>query len=94
MLLFQFWTLTVCRVISITSPFASYLGISIQSPSLTILFAVSWMPATNPSMESLKISEIIAVAAPIPLSIIQGERFIRKLMINMIPIIIEMISIT
>jgi len=38
----KFFTLTVVSVISRTSPSAPYLGISIQSPGATILFAINY----------------------------------------------------
>ena len=74
MVLSQFWILTVCRATSITSPSAPYWGISIQSPTLTMSFAVSCTLATRPRMVSLNTSSRIAVIAPRPLSSSSGER--------------------
>ena len=69
----QFWTFTVVRVISVTSPSAPYCRTSIQSPGAIIRFAMSWMPATNPSKTSLKIKRRIAVSAPNPLRKYKGD---------------------
>src|SRR6056297_3334883 len=62
----QFCTLTVWRVISCTTPSAFLLGIEIQSPGFTILLAESWMLETNPKMVSLNTRIRIAATAPNP----------------------------
>ena len=69
----QFWTLTVWRATSITSPSAPYLGISTQSPTWTMLLLVIWMLATKLRMVSLKISSSTADKAPMPLRKIHGD---------------------
>ena len=66
MVLSQFCTLTVVKVISITSPSALYFGISIQSPTRTISLADNWIPATNPRIEFWNTSSRTADSAPKP----------------------------
>ena len=70
----QFCTFTVVNATSMTSPSAPYFGISIQSPTATILFALSCMPATSPSMASLNTSKSTAINAPNPLRKYTGLR--------------------
>ena len=74
MVLSKFSIFTVVRLISVTSPSAPYLGIVIQSPSLTMSFVLIWMLATKPRMESLKTSSSTAEAAPIAVRKVSAER--------------------
>ena len=68
MVLSQLRTLIVVSDTSITVPSIPRLGISIQSPTLSILFAESCTPATRPRSVSLKINDITAAEAPKPVS--------------------------
>ena len=69
----QFCTRMVCSAISTTSPSALYCGISIQSPTRTMSWVVSWMLATSDRIVSLKTSSRIAVMAPKPVSSTTGD---------------------
>ena len=69
----KFWTFTVVSATSSTSPSAPYLGISIQSPGVTIWLADNWMPATNPRIGSLKTSIRTVVITPSPLKSSAGD---------------------
>ena len=62
----QFSTFKVVRDKSLTVPSELWLGISIQSPTWIKLFADTWMPATNPRIESLNTKRSTAVKAPKP----------------------------
>ncbi|MDT4890164.1 hypothetical protein FQZ97_1269680 [compost metagenome] len=53
MVLSKFCTLTVCSVMSTTSPSALHCGISIQSPTRSMSLLVSCTLATNDSRVSL-----------------------------------------
>ena len=69
----QFWILTVCRPISITSPSAPKFGISTQSPTRSMSLPAICMLATKPMIESLKTSRMIAVIAPRPVRSVVGD---------------------
>ena len=62
---------------SITEPSAPYLGTVIQSPTLSMSFAESWMPETKPRMLSRKTSMMTAAEAPSPVSRMAGDLPIR-----------------
>ena len=66
MVLSQFCTLTTVSDTSTTTPLAIVEGTTIQSPTRSISLLESCMPATNPSIESLKISIRAAAKAPSP----------------------------
>ena len=76
-------TLTVVSDTSITEPSAPYLGTDIQSPTLSMSFAESWMPETNPRILSRKISMIIAAEAPRPANRLAVDLSIRIETISM-----------
>src|SRR5690606_21020857 len=73
MVLSQFCTLILLRLISITSPSAPYFGISIQSPTPIELVADTCTLATKPSIVHLKTTISIAEAAPKEAKNAQGE---------------------
>ncbi|MNM82300.1 hypothetical protein D3C81_943270 [compost metagenome] len=77
MVLSKFCTLTVCKVMSTTSPSAPTCGISIQSPTRSMSLLVSCTLATNDSKVSLYTNRITADMAPRPDSSNSGERSIR-----------------
>jgi len=58
-------------------PLAMVDGTTIQSPTWSMSFCDSWMPATNPRMESLKISISAAANAPRPVSNAAGDLLTR-----------------
>jgi len=78
----QFCTFTVCRLMSITSPSAFWLGISIQSPTRSMSLLDSCMLATSDSRVSLKTSISTAVIAPRPVSSTSGDLPINEAMIT------------
>ena len=63
---FQFSTFKVVSEISTTVPSVEWLGISIQSPTLTRSLVDNCTPATSPRIGSLKTRSNTAVNAPIP----------------------------
>ncbi len=69
----QFWILTVCSEMSMTSPSAPNCGSSTQSPTRTMSVELSWIEATSDRIVSLKISSRTAVIAPMPVSICHGS---------------------
>lgn len=84
MVLSQFCTFTVVKLISITSPSALLLGMTIQSPIFTMRLDINCIPATNPRIESLNTSISTADTAPSPASNAIGLFSIRILMMIMI----------
>ncbi len=72
----KFCTLTVCNVMSTTSPSAPTCGISIQSPTRNMSLLVSCTLATNDNSVSLYTNRITADIAPSPDSSNSGERSI------------------
>ena len=82
----QLRILTVVSDTSSTVPSAPYLGMAIQSPTLSMSLAESWMPDTKPRMLSRKISINTAAEAPNPVSRIAGERLSRIEIIRIVPI--------
>ena len=68
MVLSQFCTVTVCRAMSITSPSAFWLGISIQSPIRTRPSPLICRLAANERIVSWNTSISTALAAPRPVS--------------------------
>ena len=81
----KFSIFTVFSVTSSTVPSTLYFGMLIQSPGLSILFAESMMPDTNPRIESLKISIRMAADAPSPASRCSGDRPTIRPMMTMPP---------
>ena len=75
MVLSQFWTLTVCRAMSITSPSALAWGIDTQSPIRIMSLDMICTLATNDRIVSLKTSISTAAKAPSPERKTRGERF-------------------
>ena len=73
MVLSKFCTFTTVSVTSITMPLAMVEGTLIQSPTRSMSFCDSWMPATKPRIESLKISISAAAKAPSPASSVIGD---------------------
>ena len=69
----QLRILTVVNDTSSTFPSAPYFGTEIQSPTLSMSLAESWMPDTNPRMLSRKISISTAAEAPSPVSRMVGD---------------------
>ena len=61
MVLSKFWTLTVWRATSMTSPSAPQEGTSTQSPTWIMLLLVSWIDATRDMIVSLNTNIITAV---------------------------------
>ncbi len=76
MVLSQFCTFTVCSAMSMTSPSAFWLGISIQSPTRTMSLELSVTLATSDSSVSWNTRISTAIIAPRPDSRITGERSI------------------
>ena len=68
MVLSKFCTVMVCSAMSMTSPSAFWLGISIQSPMRTRPSPLICTLATSDRMVSWKISISTAVAAPRPVT--------------------------
>ena len=64
-----------CKPTSIQSPSIFNEGIVTQSPSLIVSDPKTWIEATSPKIVSLKTNNNIAVKAPKPESIVQGEVF-------------------
>ncbi|OQA85285.1 MAG: hypothetical protein BWY27_01305 [Bacteroidetes bacterium ADurb.Bin234] len=83
MVLSQFSTLTVFRLMAVTSPSALNLGISIQSPIRTISLEDICTLATNPSIVSLKTNNKIAESAPKALSKYKGDLLMMMDIISM-----------
>lgn len=69
----QFCTLIVVSPMEMTSPSALNFGATIQSPSLIMRLADSWIPATNPISGSLNTSDSTAAEAPSPAMIANGS---------------------
>ena len=85
MVLSKFCTLTMVSVMSVTMPFTSFCGISIQSPMRTMSFSDISTPATNPRMVSLNINIRTAVKAPRPVMRLNGDLFIRMETMTIMP---------
>ena len=82
MVLSQFCTLIVCRLMSMTSPSAFWLGISIQSPTRNMSLLDSCRLATSDSRVSLNTSISTAVIAPKPVSRTSGDLPINAAMMS------------
>ena len=76
----QFCTFTVVKLISSTSPSAPWLGITIQSPMRIILFAINCTHATKPNIVSLNTNISTAAKAPIPTNRASGDLPMEMLM--------------
>ena len=87
----KFFTFTVVRVISSTIPFAGVEGTTIQSPLLIILLLFSFIPATKPSIVSLKTNIRIAEVAPNPA--ISDKGFLLKRIAIMMIVVINKTTI-
>src|SRR5690606_15714822 len=90
----QFCTRTIFKLISKTSPSTTYFGISIQSPTRTESYADTCILATNPKIMSLNTSIKIAEAAPRETKNDQGELPVNTDTTNMVVMKIRKICTT
>ena len=70
----QFWTLTVCSAMSMTSPSQFACGTLTQSPMRIMSFDAIWTLATSDRIVSRKISMRTAASAPRPERKNTGDR--------------------